>query len=92
VLRLESLRREFAGFFTFSDLRHCKIINDTFIYRLFSFITKNWRGKPLVSLETTVDLIANTTTEKGLEIRAMKDTNIYQKGIKVTDEKWGKLI
>jgi hypothetical protein len=54
-------------------------------HRLFSFITKNWRGKPLISLETIINLIANTTTEKGLEIRAMKDTKIYQKGIKVSD-------
>ena len=55
-------------------------------HRLFSFITKNWRGKPLVSLETVVNLIANTTTDTGLKVMAMKDTNIYQKGIKVSDE------
>jgi hypothetical protein len=55
-------------------------------HRLFSFITKNWRGEPLVSLETVVNLIANTTTETGLKVNAMKDTTIYQKGIKVTDE------
>jgi hypothetical protein len=60
-------------------------------HRLFSFITKNWRGKPLVSLETIVNLIANTTTKKGLKVRAMQDTNIYQKGIKVSDEEMGKI-
>jgi hypothetical protein len=60
-------------------------------HRLFSFITKNWRGKPLISLETVVNLIANTTTEKGLEVRAMKDTNIYQKGIKVSDQEMEKI-
>jgi biotin operon repressor len=60
-------------------------------HRLFSFITKNWRGKPLISLETIVNLIANTTTEKGLEVRARKDTNIYQKGIKVSDEEMEKI-
>jgi hypothetical protein len=60
-------------------------------HRLFSFITKNWRGKPLISLETIVNLIANTTTEKGLEIKAMKDTNIYQKGIKISDEEMNKI-
>jgi hypothetical protein len=60
-------------------------------HRLFSFITKNWRGKPLISLETVVNLIANTTTEKGLEVKAMKDTNIYQKGIKVSDEEMEKI-
>jgi hypothetical protein len=60
-------------------------------HRLFSFITKNWRGKPLVSLETIVNLIANTTTEKGLKVRAMEDTNIYQKGIKISDEEMEKI-
>jgi hypothetical protein len=55
-------------------------------HRLFSFITKNWRGKPLVSLETVVNLIANTTTGKGLKVKAMEDTNIYRKGIKVSDK------
>jgi hypothetical protein len=60
-------------------------------HRLFSFITKNWRGKPLISLETVINLIANTTTEKGLEVRAMKDTNIYHNGIKVSDEEMNKI-
>ena len=60
-------------------------------HRLFSFITKNWRGKPLTSLETIVNLIANTTTEKGLNVKAMKDTNIYQKGIKVSNEELNKI-
>jgi len=60
-------------------------------HRLFSFITKNWRGQPLVSLETIVNLIANTTTETGLKVRAMKDTNIYQKGIKVSDDEMEKI-
>ena len=60
-------------------------------HRLFSFITKNWRGKPLISLETIVNLIANTTTEKGLKVRAMKDTNIYQKGIKISDAEMEKI-
>ena len=60
-------------------------------HRLFSFITKNWRGKPLSSLETIVNLIANTTTETGLEVKAMKDINIYQKGIKVSDEDMNKI-
>ena len=60
-------------------------------HRLFSFVTKNWRGKPLISLETIVNLIANTTTETGLKVRAMKDTNIYQKGIKISDEEMKKI-
>jgi hypothetical protein len=55
-------------------------------HRLFSYISKNWRGKPLTSLELIVQLIAGTTTEKGLTVRAVKDENIYEKGIKVSDE------
>lgn len=55
-------------------------------HRLFSFITMNWRGKPLVSHETIVNLIAATTTKKGLKVRAELDTAHYPKGVKVTDE------
>jgi len=55
-------------------------------HRLFSFITKNWRGRPLVSHEAVVNLIANTTTENGLIVKAALDTNHYDTKIKVTDE------
>lgn len=55
-------------------------------HKMFSYITKNWRGRPLITRETVVKLIASTKTTKGLEIRAMLDENIYQKGIKVADE------
>ena len=55
-------------------------------HRLFSFISMNWRGKPLVSHETIVNLIAATTTRKGLRVRAELDTTHYPKGIKVTNE------
>jgi hypothetical protein len=55
-------------------------------HRLFSYISKNWRGKPLINLELIVQLIANTTTEKGLIVKAMKDKNTYLKGSNVTDE------
>jgi hypothetical protein len=55
-------------------------------HKMFSYISKNWRGKPLITRETVVKLIANTRTTKGLEIRAMLDKNVYEKGIKVTDE------
>jgi len=55
-------------------------------HRLFSFISMNWRGKPLVSHETIVNLIAATTTRKGLKVRAELDSSHYPKGIKVTDE------
>ena len=52
----------------------------------FSFISMNWRGKPLVSHEVIVNLIAATTTRKGLKVRAELDSTHYPKGIKVTDE------
>lgn len=55
-------------------------------HRMFSFISKNWRGKPLIDRATVVNLIANTTTEKGLEIKACLDENVYEKGIKISDE------
>src|SRR5882672_7581173 len=54
-------------------------------HRLFSFITINWRGKPLRSYRTIVQLIAATTTKAGLKVRAELDENKYQKGIKVSD-------
>jgi hypothetical protein len=54
-------------------------------HRLFSFITINWRGKPLVSLETIINLIAGTTTTSGLEVYARLDEGTYPDKIKVTD-------
>jgi hypothetical protein len=54
-------------------------------HRLFSYISTNWRGKPLTSLETIIELLSHTTTEKGLTVTAVIDTNIYPVGIKVTD-------
>ena len=53
-------------------------------HRLFSYISKNWRGKPLINTETVVNLIRNTRTEKGLEVMAVLDKRIYKKGIKVS--------
>jgi hypothetical protein len=55
-------------------------------HKLFSFISKNWRAKPLTSIEVVVNLIANTTTEKGLKVNAKKDSTIYEKGIKISDD------
>ena len=54
-------------------------------HRLFSFITQNWRGKPLVSLQTIVQLIAATATNTGLKVRCAIDPKTYQAGVKVTD-------
>ena len=55
-------------------------------HRMFCHITKNWRGRPLETLDVIVNLIANTTTQKGLRVQAALDTGPYPKGIKVTDE------
>jgi Rhodopirellula transposase DDE domain len=54
-------------------------------HRLFSHITMNWRGKPLISHEVIVSLIAATTTRTGLTVQAALDTAPYPKGIKITD-------
>jgi hypothetical protein len=54
-------------------------------HRLFSFITMNWRARPLVSHEVIVNLIASTTTRSGLAVRAELDTAAYPKGVSVTD-------
>ena len=54
-------------------------------HRLFSFITGNWRGKPLVSHQVIVQLIAATTTKAGLTVRCQLDRNTYPAGIKVSD-------
>jgi len=55
-------------------------------HRLFSFISQNWRGRPLVSHEVIVNLIAATTTKTGLSVRCRLDTNPYPAGLKVSDE------
>ena len=55
-------------------------------HRLFCFITKNWRGRPLTSYEVIVNLIANTTTKAGLTVQAVLDTSEYETGIEVSDE------
>ncbi len=55
-------------------------------HRMFSYISLNWRGKPLETLETIVQLIASTTTQTGLRIEAEIDDQTYEKGIKVSDK------
>lgn len=54
-------------------------------HKLFCHITQTWRGKPLTSRETVVELIASTTTKTGLTVRCELDTRTYPKGIKVSD-------
>jgi hypothetical protein len=55
-------------------------------HRLFSFISQNWRGKPLVSHQVIVNLIAATTTKTGLQVRAELDPRKYPKGVKVSNK------
>jgi transposase len=54
-------------------------------HRLFSAISLNWRGRPLINHEVIINLIESTTTRTGLKVRAILDTNRYPKGIKVSD-------
>jgi Rhodopirellula transposase DDE domain len=54
-------------------------------HRLFSFVSKNWRGQPLVSYEVIINLIAATTTTTGLEVHARMDNNPYPDKIEITD-------
>ena len=61
-------------------------------HRLFCFITKNWRGRPLTSYEAIVNLISNTTTKEGLVVRAALDPAVYETGIKVSDEEMATLL
>jgi len=60
-------------------------------HRLFSAISQNWRGKPLVSHEVIVDLIAATTTRTGLKVRSTLDQNTYPKGVTVPDREMATL-
>jgi len=55
-------------------------------HRLFSFISMNWRAKPLVSYRVIVDLISATTTDTGLTVRCELDTNAYPKGITISEQ------
>jgi hypothetical protein len=61
-------------------------------HRLFSFITQNWRGRPLVSRQTVVNLIASTTTRTGLIVRAALDTQRYDTAVKVSDDELARLL
>lgn len=60
-------------------------------HRMFCFITKNWRGRPLINLQTVVNLISSTTTKEGLEIKVKVDEKKYEKGRKISDEDFSNL-
>jgi len=55
-------------------------------HKMFCFISKNWRGRPLITIKTVIELIANTTSSNGLKITCVKDGNKYELGTVVTDE------
>jgi hypothetical protein len=55
-------------------------------HRLFSFISLNWKGEPLINYETIINLIGGTKTRTGLKVKAVLDTNVYEIGIEVSDE------
>ena len=58
---------------------------------MFSYISINWRGRPLTTYNVVVNLISNTKTESGLQIRAEMDTRKYEKGIKISNEDFEKI-
>ena len=58
-------------------------------HRLFCYISKNWQGKPLVDVQTAVDLIGSTTTTTGLKVICVKDETEYELAKKVSDEEFG---
>jgi hypothetical protein len=60
-------------------------------HRLFSFISKNWRGRPLTDYHTIVELIGATTSTTGLTVRCQLDENLYPAGIKVSDQEMAAL-
>jgi hypothetical protein len=60
-------------------------------HRMFCFISKNWRGRQLISVEAVIKLISNTTTLTGLKIICVEDKNHYELGKKVTDQEISKL-
>jgi transposase len=55
-------------------------------HRLFSFISLNWRAKPLTSFEVVLELLSHTTTKEGVTVTAIKDSNAYPTGLKISDE------
>jgi hypothetical protein len=60
-------------------------------HRLFSFISQNWRGKPLISHEVIINLIAATTSKTGLQVKSALDSNPYPEGLRVSDKQMAEL-
>ena len=60
-------------------------------HRLFCYITKNWSGKPLIDINTIVNLISSTTTQKGIVVKCVVDTNSYPTGLKADEDMMAKI-
>ena len=60
-------------------------------HRMFSLISMNWRGEPLVSFETVVNMISATKTRQGLRVKAVLDTREYRTGVKISDQQMKEL-
>src|SRR3984893_492956 len=88
---LQHLANEIGIEITVSHFPPCTSKWNKIEHRLFSFITQNWRAKPLVSHQAIVNLIASTKTNKGLIVKAALDENTYEIGIEVSDEQMAKL-
>lgn len=83
---LQTFSNETGLFITMAHLPPATSKWNKIEHRLFSFISINWRAKPLTSLETIIELLSNTTTKEGLLVTAVVDQNVYPIGIKVRDE------
>lgn len=84
-IELQKLADELGLAITVHHLPSCTSKWNKIEHRLFSFITGNWRDKPLVSHQVIVQLIAATTTKAGLTVRCELDPNFYPAGVKVSD-------
>ena len=60
-------------------------------HKMFSFISMNWKGKPLRNYELIINLIESTTTKKGLKIKAKIDRNVYELGKKIPEKEASKI-
>lgn len=60
-------------------------------HQLFSYISKNWQGRPLIDIETVIELIGLTTTTTGLKVTCIPDYDKYELGKKVTDKEFNNL-
>lgn len=60
-------------------------------HKLFCYISRNWQGKPLIDIETTVNLIRSTKTKQGLTVLCEVDENTYSKGVKIEDDVFEKI-